>query len=94
MSRNALQELGVNLFTGATGYKDWIARTTTQQFTAPDFTDLTRTADLNDNLTGASGKFTLSDFLNIFVFSNNTTWAASSAPSSRKACSRAWPSRT
>ena len=70
VSRNALQELGVNLFTGATGYKDWIARTTTQQFTAPDFTDLTRTADLNDNLTGASGKFTLSDFLNIFVFSN------------------------
>src|SRR6185503_13533253 len=55
VSRNALQELGVNLFTGATGYKDVIARSTTQQFTAPDFTDLTRTADLSDNLTGASG---------------------------------------
>ncbi len=33
VSRNAIQELGVNLFTGATGYKNWIARTTTQQFT-------------------------------------------------------------
>ena len=70
VSRNAMQELGVNLFTGATGYKNWIARTTTQQFSAPDFTDMTRTADLSDNLTGASGKFTLSDFLNIFVFNN------------------------
>jgi pilus assembly protein CpaC len=70
VSRNALQELGVNLFTGATGYKNWIARSTTQQFSAPDFTDMTRTSDLDDNLTGASGKFTLSDFLNIFVFNN------------------------
>ena len=70
VSRNAIQELGVNLFTGATGYKNWIARTTTQQFTAPDFTDMSRTADLSDNLTSASGKFTLSDFLNIFVFNN------------------------
>src|SRR6476659_10159004 len=28
VSRNALQELGVNLFTGPTGYKNWISRTT------------------------------------------------------------------
>src|SRR5450759_4463835 len=70
VSRNALQELGVNLFTGATGYKDVIARTTTQQFSAPDFTDLSRTSDLSTNLTGSSGKFTLGDFLNLFIFSN------------------------
>jgi pilus assembly protein CpaC len=70
VSRNALQELGVNLFTGATGYKDVIARSTTQQFTAPNYTDLTRTADLKNNLTASDGKFTLSDFLNLFVFSN------------------------
>ncbi len=70
VSRSAMQELGVNLFTGPTGYKDVLARTTTQQFSAPDFTDLTRTADLNNKLTGADGKLSLSDLLNVFVFSN------------------------
>jgi len=70
VSRSALQELGVNLFTGATGYKDIIARTTTQQFAAPDFVELNRTASLDNTLTGASGRFSLSDFLNLFIFSN------------------------
>jgi len=70
VSRSALQQLGVNFFTGATGYKDIIARTTTQQFTAPDFTNLNRTADLDNNLTSASGQLSLSDFLNVFIFSN------------------------
>ena len=69
VSRNALQELGVNLFTGATGYKnvDRAAprRSSSRRRTSP--TDAH--ADLNDNLTGASGKFTFSDFLNLFVFS-------------------------
>jgi pilus assembly protein CpaC len=70
VSRSALTELGANFFTGPTGYKDWIARTTTQQFSAPDYTELNRTADLDDNLTSASGKYSLSDFLNIFIFNN------------------------
>ena len=70
VSRNALQELGVNLFTGPTGYKDVIARSTTQQFAAPNFDELNRTADLDNKLTGADGKYTLSDFLNLFIFSN------------------------
>ena len=70
VSRSALTELGVNLFTGPTGYKDWIARSTTQQFSAPNYSELSRTADLDDNLTSASGKYSLSDFLNIFVFNN------------------------
>jgi len=70
VSRNAMQELGVNVFTGGTGYKDVIARASTQQFAAPNFDELTRTSDLDNNLTSASGKFTLSDFLNLFVFSN------------------------
>ena len=70
VGRSALQELGASLFTGPTGYKDWIARTTTQQFSSPNFSELSRTADLDDNLTGASGKYSLSDFLNIFVFNN------------------------
>jgi pilus assembly protein CpaC len=70
VSRSALQELGVNLFTGPTGYKDIIARTTTQQFAAPGFDEMSRTADLDNNLTGASGRLSLSDFLNVFIFSN------------------------
>ena len=70
VSRNALQELGVSLFTGPTGYKDVIARTSTQQFAAPQFSDLNRTSDLSNKLTGADGKYTLSDFLNLFIFSN------------------------
>jgi pilus assembly protein CpaC len=70
VSRSALQELGVNLFTGPTGYKNIIARTTTQQFQAPNFEEMQRTADLDNNLTGASGKLSLSDFLNVFIFSN------------------------
>ena len=70
VSRSAMQELGVNLFTGPTGYKDVIARSTTQQFSAPDYSELSRTANLDGDLTGASGKYSLSDFLNLFVFNN------------------------
>jgi pilus assembly protein CpaC len=70
VSRSAVQELGASLFTGPTGYKDVIARTTTQQFAAPNFSELSRTADLDNHLTSAEGKYSLSDFLNIFVFSN------------------------
>src|SRR3982751_3255113 len=70
VSRSALQELGASWFTGPTGYKNWIARSTTQQFAGPNFDELSRTGDLDNNLTGASGKYTLSDFLNLFVFSN------------------------
>ncbi|MGH9374485.1 MAG: pilus assembly protein N-terminal domain-containing protein, partial [Vicinamibacterales bacterium] len=68
VSRSAVMELGASLFTGPTGYKDWIARTTTQQFAAPNYTDLSRTADLDDNLTSAEGKYSLSDYLNFFIF--------------------------
>jgi pilus assembly protein CpaC len=54
VNRRALTELGANAFTGATGYRNWIARGTTQQFPAPTFTgDAT----------------TISDFLNVFLFS-------------------------
>jgi pilus assembly protein CpaC len=70
VSRSAVMELGANFFTGPTGYKDWIARTTTQQFSAPNYSDMSRTGDLDGNLTGAEGKYSLSDFLNIFIFNN------------------------
>lgn len=53
VNRSALTEAGVSLFTGADGYKDWIGRLTTQQYTAPDL---------------GGGQLTFSDFLNLFVF--------------------------
>lgn len=53
VNRRALTELGASLFTGATGYRDFVARSTTQQFAAPVFDQ---------------DKLTFSDFLNLFVF--------------------------
>ena len=70
VSRSAMQELGASLFTGPTGYKDWIARSTTQQFSSPNYSELARTGNLDGDLTGSSGKISLSDFLNLFIFNN------------------------
>jgi pilus assembly protein CpaC len=52
VNRRAIQELGVNLFMGPNGENDYVARTTTSQFTAPGF-DRDAT--------------TFADFLNLFV---------------------------
>jgi pilus assembly protein CpaC len=52
VNRKAVQELGVNLFMGPNGENDYVARTTTSQFTAPVFDRSTTT---------------FSDFLNLFV---------------------------
>jgi len=41
VNRSALTELGSSLFTGATGYKDFILRETTGQFSAPEYGELT-----------------------------------------------------
>lgn len=47
VNRRAIQELGVNLFMGPNGENDYVARTTTSQFTAPSFGgDTTTFADL------------------------------------------------
>src|SRR6185503_18873178 len=53
VSRNAMTELGVSLFTGPAGKGDWIGRSTTDQTPAPTFDD---------------GKLIFSDFLNLFLF--------------------------
>jgi pilus assembly protein CpaC len=53
VNRRALMDLGASFFTGPAGYKNWIGRTTTQQFPAPDFRD---------------DELVFSDFLNIFLF--------------------------
>jgi pilus assembly protein CpaC len=57
VNRRAITELGASIFTGANGYRNWIARGTTQQFPAPDFN---QAEDL-----------VFSDFLNIFLFNTN-----------------------
>ena len=72
VSRSALTELGASFFTSATGIKNTIARTTTQQFSAPGFDSLAWTkanGDFGGDVTSAEGKFTFSDFLNLFLFS-------------------------
>ncbi len=66
VDRRAITEFGAALFTGTNGYKDWVARSSTQQFAAPGFEGHvgpgTGAAAQND------GKLTFSDFLNLFVF--------------------------
>jgi pilus assembly protein CpaC len=69
VNRRLLTEAGVSIFTGAAGYKDVIARTTTQQFSAPSYDNIQQTVT-NGQPTSASGAITFSDFLNVFLFSS------------------------
>jgi pilus assembly protein CpaC len=58
VNRNALTELGVSLFTGPAGYKDFVGRVTAGTG-APAFTGV---------LGDAGGTLTFGDFLNLFLF--------------------------
>src|SRR5262249_3543520 len=72
VSRRALTELGVSLFTSPTGINNTLVRTTTQQFSAPGFDNLKSTkvsSDFGADVKSAEGTFTFSDFLNLFLFS-------------------------
>ena len=72
VSRRALMELGVSLFTSPTGAANTLGRTTTQQFAAPGFDKLEWTKEsgrFGGEVTSAKGEFTFGDFLNIFLFS-------------------------
>jgi pilus assembly protein CpaC len=72
VSRRALFELGVSLFTSPTGVENTLGRATTQQFAAPGFQELEwskASSDFGAEVTSASGEFTFGDFLNIFLFS-------------------------
>jgi pilus assembly protein CpaC len=57
VSRSAMTDLGVSLFTGPGGYKNFLGRTTTEQQPSPAF----------DN-SGPSETLNFSDFLNLFLF--------------------------
>jgi pilus assembly protein CpaC len=72
VSRRALMELGVSLFTSPTGAANTLGRTTTQQFAAPGFDNLEwakESGRFGGDVTSAKGEFTFGDFLNIFLFS-------------------------
>jgi len=66
VNRRVMTELGVSLFTGATGNNNNIGRLTTGQFSAPTFDKLERTATEGQVVT--SGEITFGDFLNLFIF--------------------------
>lgn len=72
VSRRALRELGVSIFTSPTGIKNTVGRVTTQQFGAPGFSNLQwekADGDFGSSVASASGEFTFGDFLNIFLLS-------------------------
>ena len=72
VSRSAMTELGVSLFTSPTGVNNTLGRITTGQYSAPGFDgiDVTKSSSsFGSSVTSASGKFTFSDFLNLFLFS-------------------------
>ncbi len=71
VSRTALTELGVGLFTSPLGVNNTLGRATTQQFPAPTWTDQKWTKEglnFGDDVVSAEGKFSISDFLNLFFF--------------------------
>jgi len=70
VSRSAMSEYGMSLFTSATGINNTIGRTTTQQFPAPAYSDLAWTkagSDFGSDVVSAEGKLNFSDFLNVFL---------------------------
>ena len=72
VSRSALTEFGMSLFTSPTGINNTLGRVTTGQFSAPGFTDLAWTkasSEFGGAVTSAEGKFSVSDFLNLFLLS-------------------------
>jgi pilus assembly protein CpaC len=72
VSRSALTEAGLSLFTSPSGVKNTLGRVTTEQFPAPGFTDLEwskANSNFGADVTSAKGKFSFSDFLNLFLFS-------------------------
>jgi pilus assembly protein CpaC len=71
VSRSALTEMGASFFTSPTGINNNIGRITTQQFSAPEYSDLSWnkvSSDFGADVTSASGKINFGDFLNFFLF--------------------------
>jgi pilus assembly protein CpaC len=72
VSRTAMTEYGLSLFTSPMGVNNTLGRVTTQQFPAPGFEDLKwskQSSRFGAPVTSAEGKFSFSDFLNFFILS-------------------------
>ena len=69
VNRNALKDLGASFFTGCVGIKVVIGRSTTGQFPSASFDGLGALYEDGD-LVHSEGRNTFSDFLNLFLFSN------------------------
>jgi pilus assembly protein CpaC len=72
VSRSAMSEYGMSLFTSPTGINNTLGRTTTQQFAAPEYSDLAWQkvdSSFGSSVEKAEGKINFSDFLNVFLFS-------------------------
>jgi pilus assembly protein CpaC len=78
VSRSAVTALGANFFTGPGGHRDYIATTSTQQFPQPSLDLMTRMSEQGanrwgggrDTVVATGGEYSLSDFLNLFIFNN------------------------
>jgi len=71
VSRSALTQLGVGLFTSATGIDNTLGRVTTEQFPSADFSGIQfskATSSFGSDVTSAQGQINFSDFLNLFLF--------------------------
>jgi pilus assembly protein CpaC len=68
VNRRILKERGISLFTSGIGFKDTWMRSTTGQFSAPDFDNLQSTK-VDGDLASVSGELAFADFLNLFVLS-------------------------
>jgi pilus assembly protein CpaC len=72
VSRSALTEFGMSLFTSPTGVRNTVGRVTTQQFDAPGFSELQwskESSEFGAPVANAEGKFSFGDFLNLFILS-------------------------
>ena len=65
VNQRALLEAGASLFTAGNGFKNTWGRTTTQQFSAPDFDNMESTK-VDGDVVSQSGELNFSDFLNLF----------------------------
>jgi pilus assembly protein CpaC len=72
VSRTAVTELGLGLFTDGLGIKNTLGRVTTNQVPTPGFDGLQYTkasSSFGSDVTSSQGKNTFGDFLNLFLFS-------------------------
>jgi len=70
VSRSALTQFGTSFFTSPAGIKNNVGRLTTQQYSAPNFSDLAWSkvdTSFGAEVAKAEGKFAFSDFLNVFL---------------------------